>query len=174
MGMVGARNRGRPEVVYGFLGCMAQARGESLLREVPHLDLVVGTRNFIAWRITWMRQWQPSNGGAPRSGRSDDLRFSVVDVDAEGGSQNTIREHTLKPRQATALFRSCRAATCTARTASCRALAVRNAGRPISDIVAEVRSLVERGVKEVTLLGQIVISKPSTALTDLKQLQQTG
>src|SRR2546421_6394627 len=45
MGMLGSLSRQRP-VVYGFLGCMAQSRGASLLKEVPHLDLVVGTQKF--------------------------------------------------------------------------------------------------------------------------------
>ena len=45
MGMLRALSRDRP-IVYGFLGCMAQSRGSTLLNEVPHLDLVVGTQKF--------------------------------------------------------------------------------------------------------------------------------
>ena len=45
MGMLRALSRTRP-VVYGFLGCMAQSRGSTLLGETPHLDLVVGTQKF--------------------------------------------------------------------------------------------------------------------------------
>ena len=32
MGMLGRMAKERPEMVFGFLGCMAQARGEKLLR----------------------------------------------------------------------------------------------------------------------------------------------
>src|SRR4029077_1737010 len=46
MGMLGRIAKERPHVVFGFLGCMAQARGESLFKEIPHLDLVVGTQKF--------------------------------------------------------------------------------------------------------------------------------
>src|SRR5215470_4658280 len=46
MGMLGRIRKKRPETVFGFLGCMAQARGAELLREIPHLDLVVGTQKF--------------------------------------------------------------------------------------------------------------------------------
>ena len=46
MGMLGRIARERPHVVFGFLGCMAQARGESLLKNLPHVDLVVGTQKF--------------------------------------------------------------------------------------------------------------------------------
>ena len=46
MGNLNALHRDRPEVVFGFLGCMAQSRGASLLAEVPRLDLVVGTQKF--------------------------------------------------------------------------------------------------------------------------------
>src|SRR2546423_8001193 len=46
MGMLGRVAKDRPHVVFGFLGCMAQARGKSLFKEVPHLDLVVGTQKL--------------------------------------------------------------------------------------------------------------------------------
>src|SRR5262245_35646153 len=40
MRMLGRIAKQRPDAVFGFLGCMAQARGEELLELVPHLDLV--------------------------------------------------------------------------------------------------------------------------------------
>src|SRR5438876_6009225 len=46
MGMLGRIAKDRPHVVFGFLGCMAQARGASLLKDLPHVDLVVGTQKF--------------------------------------------------------------------------------------------------------------------------------
>ncbi len=46
MGMLGRMAKERPEAVFGFLGCMAQARGAELLKLMPHLDLVVGTQKF--------------------------------------------------------------------------------------------------------------------------------
>src|SRR5437016_5232467 len=39
MGMLGRIAKERPHVVFGFLGCMAQARGKSLLKNLPHVDL---------------------------------------------------------------------------------------------------------------------------------------
>ena len=46
MGMLGRIANERPHVVFGFLGCMAQVRGASLLKNLPHVDLVVGTQKF--------------------------------------------------------------------------------------------------------------------------------
>ena len=46
MGMLGRLATERPHMVFGFLGCMAQARGASLLKDLPHVDLVVGTQKF--------------------------------------------------------------------------------------------------------------------------------
>ncbi|HMC25375.1 MAG TPA: tRNA (N6-isopentenyl adenosine(37)-C2)-methylthiotransferase MiaB, partial [Candidatus Udaeobacter sp.] len=46
MGMLGRMAKERPHMVFGFLGCMAQARGEVLLENLPHVDLVVGTQKF--------------------------------------------------------------------------------------------------------------------------------
>ena len=46
MGMMGKHREKRSHVVYGFMGCMAQSRGEELFERVPHLDLVVGTQKY--------------------------------------------------------------------------------------------------------------------------------
>lgn len=40
-----ALRKKNPGVVLGFLGCMAQRKGESLEKEMKGLDLVVGTQN---------------------------------------------------------------------------------------------------------------------------------
>src|SRR5437899_6239691 len=115
MGMLGRTAKERPHVVFGFLGCMAQARGESLLKNLPHVDLVVGTQKFhhvadyveelVAKkknRISENAQLSTPNVQRRMENRMDDLRFSIVDVAEEAGSQSTIRDQQLAPRQATA------------------------------------------------------------------------
>src|SRR5208283_4222241 len=44
--LVAATRRGRPEVVLGFMGCVAQTRGQELIDRLPDVDLVVGTQKF--------------------------------------------------------------------------------------------------------------------------------
>src|SRR6478609_5937540 len=46
MGLMGGHRKKKPHVVYGFMGCMAQSRGEELFERVPHLDVVVGTQKY--------------------------------------------------------------------------------------------------------------------------------
>ena len=160
MGMLGRMARERPQVVFGFLGCMAQARGASLLENLPHVDLVVGTQKFhrVADYIDELitrKNVRAQPPGAPHRAM-DDVRFAIVDVDEEAGSQSTIREQPLAPRQATAFVSIMQG--CNMHCTFCIVPHTRGAerSRTIDEIVSEVRDLVARGVKEVTLLGQIV------------------
>ncbi|HET7512936.1 MAG TPA: radical SAM protein, partial [Chthoniobacterales bacterium] len=151
MGMLGRLAKQRSDRVFGFLGCMAQARGSELLKLMPHLDLVVGTQKFhrVADYVDEALQRK-------RTRRMDDPRFSIVDTAAETGSQRTIRDHILRPRQATAFVSIMQG--CNMHCTFCIVPRTRGAerSRTIGDIVSEVRELVALGVKEVTLLGQIV------------------
>src|ERR1043166_4823728 len=38
--------KNRPNVILGFLGCMAQSRGQQLIDKLPDVDLVLGTQKF--------------------------------------------------------------------------------------------------------------------------------
>jgi tRNA-2-methylthio-N6-dimethylallyladenosine synthase len=157
MGMMGRMAKERPHVVFGFLGCMAQARGESLLENLPHVDLVVGTQKFhrVADYVDELVVRKAAR--TPYQNRAmDDLRSSIVDVAEEPGSQSTIRDQQLALRQATAFVSIMQG--CNMHCTFCIVPQTRGAerSRSIDEIVREVRDLVVHGVKEVTLLGQIV------------------
>ena len=161
MGMLGRMAKRRPETVFGFLGCMAQARGAELLKQIPHLDLVVGTQKFhrVGDYVDDLvaRKRATLAAVVERSlNRMDDLRFSIVDVEEEVGSQSTIRDQSLAPKQATAFVSIMQG--CNMHCTFCIVPRTRGAerSRTIAEIVSEVRALVADGVKEVTLLGQIV------------------
>ena len=151
MGMLGRIAKERPHVVFGFLGCMAQARGASLLKNLPHVDLVVGTQKFHR-----VADYVEDALEKKRNRAMDDPRFSIVDIAEEPGSQETIREQQLAPRQATAFVSIMQG--CNMRCTFCIVPQTRGAerSRSIDEIVREVSDLVARGVKEITLLGQIV------------------
>ena len=140
--------RNRPEVVLGFLGCMAQSRGRQLIDQLPDVDLVVGTQKFHR-----------------TADYLDDIlagrQEKIVDIEIEAGSEATIKEHFLNGNSAKAVtaFVSIMQG-CNQHCTFCIVPFTRGEerSRTIPDIVAECRQLVESGVSEITLLGQIVTS----------------
>ena len=163
MGMLGRMGKERPHVVFGLLGCMAQAQGASLFKNLPHLNLIVGTQKFhrvadyvdeIVARKRAVVAGVADPGHSPS--RMDDPRYTILDIGEEPGSQETIRDQQLAQNQATAFVSIMQG--CNMHCTFCIVPQTRGQerSRSISEIVREVRELVARGVKEVTLLGQIV------------------
>jgi tRNA-2-methylthio-N6-dimethylallyladenosine synthase len=134
---------------FGFMGCMAQSRGQELIDRLPDVDLVLGTQKFhrAAEYVDALLAGTASK---------------VVDTAEEKGSEAAIREHILGGKTehpAVTAFVSIMQG-CNQYCTFCIVPYTRGRerSRSIEDIVAECRTLVEQGVKEITLLGQIVTS----------------
>ena len=142
-----ALRKKNPSVVLGFLGCMAQRRGKALEQEMKGLDLVVGTQKFH--RVADLV-------GEARAARLGGRPQFLAEVGEEAGSEKTIRDHVLSPKQVTAFVSVMQG--CDMHCSFCIVPTTRGKerSRPITEIVTEVRGLVGKGIREVTLLGQIV------------------
>src|SRR5438874_6324971 len=140
--------RHRPGVVLGFMGCMAQSRGRELIDRLPDVDLVLGTQKF-------------HRAGDYLDDILSGRQEKVVDVAEEEKSEATIREHLSngKGHRSVSAFVSIMQG-CNQYCTFCIVPYTRGEerSRTIADIVSECRELVGRGVREITLLGQIVTS----------------
>ena len=151
MHRLGKYRKNNPNLVFGMMGCMAQSRGDQLLKEVPHLDLVAGTQKYhrvVDHCVSLMK--------AKEEAQMDDLRLPIVDIEEEVASQNTIRDHIVKD-YAVSEFVSIMQG-CNMKCTFCIVPFTRGSerARPIAEIVDECKRLADQGVREVTLLGQIV------------------
>lgn len=154
MGLLSRLRRQKPEMIFGLLGCMAQSRGAELTRDLEHVDLVVGTQKFhrVAQYVDDLLQRKQRLGEE----LMEDVRYSIVDVEEEADSQESIREHVLVEQQATAFVSIMQGCNMNCTYCIVPATRGRERSRRIEEIVSEVRALVAQGVREVTLLGQIV------------------
>ena len=159
MGMLRKLRRKKPKLVLGYMGCMAQRLGPDLGNRSPHVDLVVGTQKFhmVADHVEEaLRRREESFA------REDEAELGapitpIVDIAPEEGSQNTIREHLPTAKKTATAFISIMQG-CNMHCTFCIVPTTRGPerGRPIPEIIEEARILADRGIKEVTLLGQIV------------------
>ena len=134
-----------PRRVLGVGGCVAQQVGDALLGRFPQLDFVFGTHN--------LRHVPAMAAGAADGRRSADVSETAsldrFDLPARHGEYegDTPGRAFLTVMEGCDMF-------CTfcivPRTRG------REGSRPASEIVSEARALAERGVREVTLLGQTV------------------
>ena len=154
MGLLCARPTAKPWVVYGFMGCMCQSRAASLFRDVPRLDIVTGTQQYhnvykLCNRLLRSRLGQPEFEPIRKGAH-------ICATQQEEGFQNEIRDHLPPAGNCTAFVSIMQG--CEMRCSYCIVPSTRGSecSRPEADILKEVRELVDRGVKEVTLLGQIV------------------
>ena len=131
-----------PDLKIGVAGCVAQAEGEEIMRRQPAVDLVVGPQSYH--RL-------PQMEARLREGRSAlDTEFPEEDKFAHLAKRP-------KARRAPSAFLTVQEG-CDKFCAFCVVPYTRGAevSRPADRVLEEARDLVERGVREITLLGQNV------------------
>lgn len=150
-GYLAKRKRDNPDFVIGILGCMAQNRGSELLDRLPDLDLLVGTQKFhrVPDHLDNIMAAIKARGPLPET---------IVDLEEEEGSQNTIRAHYPEIRRISAFVSIMQGCNMNCTFCIVPKTRGRERCRSISDIVEEIEELAASGTKEVTLLGQIVNS----------------
>ncbi len=148
-GHLAINKRRNPGYILGIMGCMAQNRGGELIDRLPDLDLVVGTQKFhkVPEHLDHLIQSMSGRGPKPTT---------ILDLEEEEGSQNTIREHLPGKRQVSAFVSVMQG--CNMNCAYCIVPKTRGRerSRPIESILEEVEELAARGTREIVLLGQIV------------------
>ncbi len=183
LGRVGELNRlkrSNPDLVIGVTGCMAQRLGERLLDQAPYIDLVMGPDGYrsLPEVLARVRSGLGSAAGgaagtgtgaaaAGSRGRSlpvlpggpasapEDRRMAVLEFAPHENYEGLEVRRTGGVSAWVPVQRGC-----DYRCTYCIVPYVRGGekNREPGQVLAEVRSLVEHGVTEVTLLGQTVNS----------------
>lgn len=147
----------RPDLIIGLSGCVAQQEGENLLKNVPHLDLVVGTHGVH--RLPRLVEEVRRNG----------KQVCHIEFDYHLPTAPKIASAAGPVKAFITIMQGCDnfCAYCVVPY-----LRGREASRPPADILAEAEGLLAQDVREITLLGQNVNSyghglNPSTNFTEL-------
>ena len=141
--------------IVGLMGCAVKRLGADVFKKLPGLDFAVGPRRFgLIPRIVAELQEQGFPG---RRAAANRLELPDDDEVPEG-----LAAHPDAPAEGMAeAFRSYVTVLlgCDNRCSYCIVPDVRGHeySRPAREVIAEVRSLASRGVKEVCLLGQSVL-----------------
>ncbi|MEP2532003.1 tRNA (N6-isopentenyl adenosine(37)-C2)-methylthiotransferase MiaB [Shimia sp.] len=132
----------KPDLKIGVAGCVAQAEGEEIMRRQPMVDLVVGPQAYH--RL-------PEMEAKAQAGEK------ALDTDfPEEDKFEKLKRRPRAKRGPTAFLTVQEG--CDKFCAFCVVPYTRGAevSRPVDRILTEARDLVERGVREITLLGQNV------------------
>ena len=161
----------RPDLVIGVTGCMAQRMGGTLLEQAPYVDIVMGPDGYRGLPETLTRLEASRNGddesasgtlvsGAAsieivRESRKRGPQLAVLQLDMDENYQGLEQRRADGPSAWVPIQRGC-----DHRCTYCIVPYVRGGekNRSATEVLAEVRSLADQGVSEITLLGQTVNS----------------
>jgi tRNA-2-methylthio-N6-dimethylallyladenosine synthase len=130
-----------PDLKIGVAGCVAQAEGEEIMRRQPMVDLVVGPQTYH--RLPKMMEALGRGEKALDTDFPEEDKFAHLPKDRRAARADGVPDGAGRLRQVLFVLR--------------RALYARRRGqRPVERLMGEARDLVERGVREITLLGQNV------------------
>ena len=141
------------DMMIGVAGCVAQAEGEEIARRAPVVDMVFGPQAYH--KLPEMVSRTESTRHLHQA-----LRKPIVDTDFP---EEDKFEHLPAARKEVTIKRGLTAFLtvqegCDKFCSFCVVPYTRGAevSRPVAQVIAEARGLVEAGVKEITLLGQNV------------------
>jgi len=149
LGELALLKQGRPEIVVGVCGCMAQIRADEIRRRAPHVDFVLGTGQvgLVAGLVEEALQTRAFRKRLELPER----RGAVV----EDVPQRHLDRPAGKLKAFVPIQYGCDKFCSFCIVPSTRG---RERSRPATDIIEEVAHLSEQGTREVTLLGQTVNS----------------
>lgn len=132
----------KPDLKIGVAGCVAQAEGQEIMRRQPLVDLVVGPQSYH--RL-------PEMEAKTQAGEK------ALDTDFPEEDKFEKLKGRPKAQRGPTAFLTVQEG-CDKFCAFCVVPYTRGAevSRPVDRILTEARDLVERGVREITLLGQNV------------------
>lgn len=147
--------RANPDMVVAISGCAAQDKGLELLERFPHVDLVVGTRDYV--KIDQL---------VDEVRRTGQRFVSIEDLD------KPVSLPTLPARRSSLRGFVNIMFGCNNRCTFCIVPQTRGEewSRPLEEIVEEVRGMVASGYREVVLLGQNVNSYVDAKRRDFADL----
>ncbi len=131
-----------PNLKIGVAGCVAQAEGEEIMRRQPIVDLVVGPQTYHR---------------LPSMMRAVEAGEKALDTDFPEEDKFLHLPKDRRAKRGPCAFLTVQEG-CDKFCAFCVVPYTRGAevSRPVARILGEARDLVERGVREITLLGQNV------------------
>ncbi len=132
----------KPDLKIGVAGCVAQAEGEEIMRRQPLVDLVVGPQSYHR---------------LPQMEAKIQQGEKALDTDFPEEDKFEKLKNRPKAMRGPSAFLTVQEG-CDKFCAFCVVPYTRGAevSRPVGRILDEARDLVERGVREITLLGQNV------------------
>lgn len=136
----------KPDLKIGVTGCVAQAEGAEIMRRQPMVDMVVGPQSYH--RLPELEAKARSGARALDTEFPEELKFDHMPKRPARGP---------KAKRAPTAFLTVQEG-CDKFCAFCVVPYTRGAevSRPAAQVLDEARDLVERGVREITLLGQNV------------------
>ncbi|HLX65047.1 MAG TPA: tRNA (N6-isopentenyl adenosine(37)-C2)-methylthiotransferase MiaB [Planctomycetota bacterium] len=136
------RKRRNPEFTIAVMGCMAQKEGEHIAKKFPWVDLIVGTRMLDEFP----RLLERVREGAPTP-------LLAIETKPDVNFGETVARRENRHMAYITVTRGCNK-----RCTYCVVPYTRGpeVSRPINDVVAEARRLVDDGVREIMLLGQTI------------------
>ncbi len=142
LGRLRKLKKNKPDLKIGVAGCVAQAEGAEILRRAPQVDVVVGPQSYH--RL-------PAMARAAREGQTQQLD---TDFPTEDKFDALPKLRAARGPMAFVTVQE----GCDKFCAFCVVPYTRGAevSRPAARILDEARALVERGVRDITLLGQNV------------------